>query len=110
MILKSYKYCGRRHKIRLEDSNLITVCEYHHKLAEKGTMTKDELLDIVQAQEEEKILRYTPSILTLSEGALGHHVFISRDKIFPHQILKFIFRKEASYLLVKRQKTMKKNL
>ena len=86
------------------------MCEYHHELAEQGTIPKDELLDIVQAQEEEKILRYTPSILTLSEGALGHHVFISRDKIFPHQILKFIFRKEASYLLVKRQKTMKKNL
>ena len=42
------------YELRLEDSNLITVCEYHHELAEQGTIPRDELLAIVQAQEEEK--------------------------------------------------------
>ena len=42
------------YKLRLEDSNLITVCEYHHELAEQGTIPREELLDIVQAQEEGK--------------------------------------------------------
>lgn len=42
------------YELRLEDSNLITVCEYHHELAEQGTIPKDELLAIVQAQEEGK--------------------------------------------------------
>lgn len=42
------------YELRLEDSNLITVCEYHHELAEQGTIPREELLDIVQAQEEAK--------------------------------------------------------
>lgn len=42
------------YELRLEDSNLITVCEYHHELAEQGTIPREELLDIVQAQEEDK--------------------------------------------------------
>ena len=42
------------YELRLEDSNLITVCEYHHELAEQGTIPRGELLAIVQAQEEGK--------------------------------------------------------
>ncbi|WP_257560134.1 HNH endonuclease [Terrisporobacter muris] len=38
--------------LRLEDTNLITLCEYHHELAEQGTIPRDELLSIVKAQEE----------------------------------------------------------
>lgn len=37
---------------RLEDTNLITLCEYHHELAEDGTIPRDELLSIVNKQEE----------------------------------------------------------
>lgn len=39
------------YELRLEDSNLITVCEYHHELAEQGTITREELKDIVHEQE-----------------------------------------------------------
>lgn len=42
------------YELKLEDSNLITVCEYHHELAEQGTISKDELLAIVQVQEKKK--------------------------------------------------------
>ena len=42
------------YELRLEDSNLITVCEYHHELAEQGTIPRDELLSIVEEQEEDK--------------------------------------------------------
>ena len=59
------------YELRLEDSNLITLCEYHHELAD-----------------------IPPGVLIVSEMALGHHVSTSEHKIFPHQLLKFIFRKE----------------
>ncbi len=36
---------------RLEDTNLITLCPYHHKLAEIGNIKRDELLKIVIEQE-----------------------------------------------------------
>lgn len=40
------------YELRLEDTNLITICSYHHELAEKGDIPKDELLAIVKAQED----------------------------------------------------------
>jgi 5-methylcytosine-specific restriction enzyme A len=33
---------------RLDDNNLITLCSYHHKLAENGEIPKAELLEIVK--------------------------------------------------------------
>jgi hypothetical protein len=36
---------------RLDDSNLICLCQYHHKMAEDGLIGKQELFDIVQQQE-----------------------------------------------------------
>lgn len=42
------------YELRLEDSNLITVCEYHHELAEQGVIPREELLAIVKEQEEGK--------------------------------------------------------
>lgn len=36
---------------RLEDDNLITLCSYHHKLAENGKINRAELLNIVREQE-----------------------------------------------------------
>lgn len=32
---------------RLEDSNLITLCAYHHKMADRGEIPRDELAGIV---------------------------------------------------------------
>jgi 5-methylcytosine-specific restriction endonuclease McrA len=37
---------------RLEDSHLITLCSYHHSLAEYGDISRGELLKIVEEQEE----------------------------------------------------------
>lgn len=36
---------------RLDDDNLITLCPYHHELAEKGKITRKKLLEIVEEQE-----------------------------------------------------------
>ncbi len=36
---------------RLDRSNLITLCRYHHKMAEAGEISKEELLDIVKEKE-----------------------------------------------------------
>ena len=36
---------------RLDDDNLITLCPYHQKLAEKGKITRKKLLEIVEEQE-----------------------------------------------------------
>nr|MDP5197191.1 HNH endonuclease [Neobacillus sp. 179.-C4.2 HS] len=33
---------------RLEDSNLISLCAYHHKMAESGQIPKNELIGIVR--------------------------------------------------------------
>lgn len=33
---------------RLDDNNLITLCSFHHKLAEKGGISKAELAEIVK--------------------------------------------------------------
>ena len=32
---------------RLDETNLITLCRYHHELAEKNTIPREKLLDIV---------------------------------------------------------------
>lgn len=36
---------------RLDDDNLIALCSYHHAIAERGEITRDELLKIVIEQE-----------------------------------------------------------
>ncbi len=36
---------------RLDNSNLITLCRYHHELAERGRIPARELLDIAAEQE-----------------------------------------------------------
>jgi 5-methylcytosine-specific restriction enzyme A len=36
---------------RLDDTNLISLCSYHHKMAEDGKIPKQELWDIVFEQE-----------------------------------------------------------
>lgn len=35
----------------LDDSNLICLCKYHHKMADDGLISKSELFDIVKEQE-----------------------------------------------------------
>lgn len=37
---------------RLEDDNLITLCDYHHELAEKGKIPARELKELIDKQEE----------------------------------------------------------
>lgn len=37
---------------RLDSTNLISVCPYHHKLAEDGRISKEELWAIVKEQED----------------------------------------------------------
>ena len=34
---------------RLDNDNLITLCNYHHKLAEKGDISKDELYKLIKS-------------------------------------------------------------
>lgn len=41
--------------LRLEDSNLICLCAYHHKLAESGKIPKEELEKIVEEQENNNV-------------------------------------------------------
>jgi hypothetical protein len=36
---------------RLDNDNLITLCEYHHEMAEKGDIPKNIILDIINQQE-----------------------------------------------------------
>lgn len=36
---------------RLEDKNLISLCSYHHSMAEDGKISRDELIKIVEEQE-----------------------------------------------------------
>lgn len=38
---------------RLDDSNLISLCGWHHEMAEKGEIPRKELLEIAWQQEEE---------------------------------------------------------
>lgn len=35
---------------RLDSMNLITLCKYHHKMAEEGQINKEELLEIVEGK------------------------------------------------------------
>ena len=35
---------------RLDDNNLLTLCEYHHKMADRGEIAKSELRAIARAQ------------------------------------------------------------
>jgi 5-methylcytosine-specific restriction enzyme A len=43
---------------RLDDDNLISLCKYHHEMAERGEISKDELFEIVREQEQ-KDKKYT---------------------------------------------------
>lgn len=36
------------YNLRLDDDNLITLCDYHHKLAERGEISKKELYKIIK--------------------------------------------------------------
>lgn len=45
---------------RLEDENLISLCKYHHDLAEEGKIGKKELQGIAREQEERYIAGSTP--------------------------------------------------
>ena len=33
---------------RLDNENLITLCNYHHKMAEKGDITREELYELIE--------------------------------------------------------------
>lgn len=37
---------------RLDDDNLISLCAYHHKMADSGQIPRDELLAIAEEQEK----------------------------------------------------------
>ena len=37
--------------LRLEDSNLVCLCAYHHKMGDRGEISRQELLRIVEQQE-----------------------------------------------------------
>ena len=39
--------------LRLEDNNLITLCEYHHELAESGTISEQQLYEITSQRESD---------------------------------------------------------
>ena len=43
----------------LEDDNLITLCGYHHRLAEQGSIPKEELIEIV-IEQINKRKKYSP--------------------------------------------------
>lgn len=40
---------------RLENGNLLTVCEYHHRLCDNGTILQREVQEIIDEQEGKKI-------------------------------------------------------
>ncbi|UWG96793.1 HNH endonuclease [Dehalobacter sp. DCM] len=44
---------------RLDNDNLITICERHHEMAERGEIPKDEILKIIA--EQERII-YPPTL------------------------------------------------
>ncbi len=37
---------------RLDNNNLITVCNYHHELCEKGEISREQVQEIINKQEE----------------------------------------------------------
>lgn len=41
-------------KLALDDDNLITVCDCHHKMADKGEIPKSVLKELVQKQKKKK--------------------------------------------------------
>ena len=38
--------------LRLDDDNLITMCDMHHLMAERGEIPLEEILDIIKVQQE----------------------------------------------------------
>lgn len=36
---------------RLDDDNLLTVCDYHHKMCDRGEITREEVQKIIDEQE-----------------------------------------------------------
>lgn len=40
---------------RLDDDNLLTVCDYHHELAEKGEIPLSEIMEIITEQNSKSI-------------------------------------------------------
>ncbi len=43
---------AERYDLRLEDTNLITLCRYHHELADDGRIPSDVLARLAAEQEE----------------------------------------------------------
>jgi len=41
---------------RLDDSNLLCVCEYHHRLCDNGTIPQEEVKRIIQEQERKRLI------------------------------------------------------
>ena len=37
---------------RLDNNNLITLCDYHHKMCERGEISREEVQKIIEEQEE----------------------------------------------------------
>ena len=43
---------GEDYNKRLDNDNLICLCSFHHKMAENGIITKEELMEIVKRRDE----------------------------------------------------------
>jgi hypothetical protein len=39
---------------RLDNDNLLTTCDYHHELAERGEITREEIQQIIDEQEAKR--------------------------------------------------------
>ena len=45
---------GEDYSKRLDNDNLICLCSFHHKMAENGIITKEELMEIVKRRDEDE--------------------------------------------------------
>jgi predicted restriction endonuclease len=41
---------------RLDDDNLLCLCEYHHRLCDNGTIPQEEVKQIIQEQERKRMI------------------------------------------------------
>lgn len=48
------------YELRVDDENLISLCKYHHDIAEEGKISREELKNIAKEQEEKYINNSTP--------------------------------------------------
>lgn len=42
------------YELRLDNNNLITLCEKHHELAERGIITLEKIKEIIRQQEDKR--------------------------------------------------------